>query len=173
MTEILDKAIEYAEMGWFVLPVQVKNKNPFTRFAKKGHWSATNDIQVIEDWWEEIPNLNVGIFCERSELIVVDVDFKRMGVEAWECYMNKLPDTYVVATGFGMHFYYRITRGLWMPSQLCDGIDIKYRGYVVAPPSIHPNGYAYTSGEQSPHNDMAHVPDFILELGDVDVTALR
>jgi hypothetical protein len=33
--------------------------------------------------------------------------------------------------------------GLTPPGKLADGIDIKYRGYVVAPPSIHANGKAY------------------------------
>lgn len=171
MTTLRQQAVEYAELNYYVLPLRQRDKTPYTKFAKQGHWSATNDPKVIDAWWQQNPLLNIGIFCERSEVIVLDVDFNRLGEEAWDFYENKLPDTYGVATGHGAHFYYRCSRGMWFPKELCPGIDIKYRGYVVAPPSIHPNGLKYMPNAV-PLSNMEHVPDFVLELGDIDVATL-
>jgi hypothetical protein len=56
-----------------------------------------------------------------------------------------LPKTYTVSTGAGQHLYYRTNAKIGNKVGIFPGIDVRGEGgYVVAPPSIHPNGHAYT-----------------------------
>jgi hypothetical protein len=48
----------------------------------------------------------------------------------------------VLTPGGGLHLYFRHD-GSGVAGVLGAGIDIKHRGYVVAPPSLHPNGGTY------------------------------
>jgi len=137
----------YIDLGWHLLPVQAKGKRPATKLVPHGHLDATNDEATIWSWFEHNPDLNIGIACEASGLLVVDFDFDSMDEEAELLYgqMDLLhyDDTLSVHTGKGIHYYFEAPMGLTPPGKLADGIDIKYKGYVVAPPSIHANGKAY------------------------------
>ena len=52
--------------------------------------------------------------------------------------------TYTVQTGDGFHLYYKANTADSYRGKLIDGIDIKFKGYVAAAPSIHPSGARYT-----------------------------
>jgi hypothetical protein len=52
-------------------------------------------------------------------------------------------NTHTVKTDNGFHFYYRADKSKQFKGKLIPGIDIKHKGYVVLPPSIHPNGSIY------------------------------
>ena len=132
---MLEQALNYVDQGWYVLPLQPKEKTPYFRYARNGYKSATNNRDLIKQWWADVPNLNIGIACDLSGLVVLDVDFRNGGT------IENLADTYKVSTGNGFHYYYQTTRYPVIPVR--KGIDVKYRGYVVAPPSIHPNGHKY------------------------------
>ncbi len=133
---MLKEAIDYANRGWFILPLTPKQKTPHYKLARNGYKSATNDKGIINWWFEQEPNINIGIACDSSGLVILDVDFRNGGT------INGLADTYKVSTGNGFHYYYQASQyPNYTPRQ---GIDVKYRGYVVAPPSIHPNGSIYT-----------------------------
>ncbi len=41
------------------------------------------------------------------------------------------------------HFYYLADKTKQFKGKVIPGIDIKHKGYVVLPPSIHPNGTVY------------------------------
>lgn len=133
--QMLKQALDYIDQGWFVLPLQPKEKSPYFVYAKNGYKSATNNKETVKQWWTEVPNLNIGIACDLSGLVVLDIDFRHGGTT------QGLADTYKVATGNGFHYYYKTARYPVIPVR--KGIDIKYKGYVVAPPSIHPNGHKY------------------------------
>ena len=136
----------YIDLGWHLLPVQAKGKRPATQLVRHGHLDATNDEATIWSWFDKHPDLNVGIACEASGLLVLDFDFKNMDDEAQALYGELVRfyyETLAVTTGKGIHYYFEAPTGLTPPGKLGNGIDIKYRGYVVAPPSIHANGKAY------------------------------
>ena len=52
-------------------------------------------------------------------------------------------NTHTVKTDNGYHFYYLADKEKQFKGKLIPGIDIKHKGYVVLPPSIHPNGTVY------------------------------
>ena len=130
-------AHDYAERGWLVFPLAPHSKQPNPRYAPSGYKSATTDHALIDSWPD---GGNIGIACAPSGLIIIDVDY-RNGPDL--ALVNSLPATHAVGTADGFHLYYRTEQLGPVRGKLGDGIDIKYNGYVVAPPSIHPDGIAY------------------------------
>ncbi|WP_250501427.1 bifunctional DNA primase/polymerase [Caballeronia sp. GAWG1-5s-s] len=144
----LDCALAYAAQGYYVLPLEPNGKTPLTRHGVK---DATRDPAKIAEWWRTCPEANIGINCSASGLAVVDIDRhagKANGFDtlaALEAEHGPLCSPVVVKTGSGgEHRYYRVPGGAQLPGKLGPGIDLKHNnGYVVAPPSVHPNGTAY------------------------------
>lgn len=124
----------FIERGWSVLPLLTNSKIPETRLVPKGYLSASSDPSKIERWFAD-ESLNVGIACVQSGLVVIDIDDGEMIPEATE--------TYTVKTARGFHLYYLAKEGVTYAGKLREGVDVKHKGYVVAPPSIHPSGTRY------------------------------
>jgi hypothetical protein len=112
-------------------------KQPHPHYAPRGHHSATLDPDVITQW---PAHANIGIACAASGLIVIDVDRRNNPDSA---ILEELPATMTVGTADGWHAYFTTGPLVGVRGKLCDGIDIKYNGYVLAPPSIHPDRVAY------------------------------
>jgi hypothetical protein len=89
-------------------------------------------------------NRNWGLRTEQISdnlyFFVIDFDHKELMGEFWGA--NILPElTPVVSTGRGFHFYFTSTEPV--KTTHFKGMDIIGNGYVVAPPSLHPNGKCY------------------------------
>jgi KaiC/GvpD/RAD55 family RecA-like ATPase len=106
--------------------------------------AATTDVETIKEWWTKWPNASVGIATgKKSGVSVVDLDGtvgiasgKRLG----------LLSSVVALTGNGEQLFYADPNGLLGSSvkKLAAGVDTRGNGgYVVAPPSLHPNGKRY------------------------------
>ena len=141
--------------GWKVLPVKKRNKLPHFDLIKRGHLDATDDWNLIDFWFSIDPNMNYGINCQASGLLVLDVDFRNGGdIRDW------MVPTYTVETGNGFHFYYEADEDLRYFGQLPDGIDVKYKGFVVGEGSIHSTGKTYT---RTNDNQIARLDDEMKE----------
>lgn len=149
--------LEYARMGLAVFPLRARNKTPAT---KNGCKDATTDQKQIAAWWDRWPDANIGIATGSVSggLVVIDLDRDEEkgfdGYEVlreWEKQHGQLPDTCQSITGRGgYHLLYRDTVEHRNAQALYEGVDIRGEGgYIVAPPSIHPNGHAY-EWEQGP-----------------------
>lgn len=141
---MLEAALEYAARGWHVFPLKPRGKAPLTR---DGFKSATTDVDQVQRWWAQWPDANIGIATGASGLFVVDVDVAdgKPGLESLAALTARgLPPTETVRTGTGgQHLYFR-GEGRSSAGKLAPGIDTRGRGgYVVAPPSVHPNGQRY------------------------------
>ena len=147
---LLDTAIEYASKGLAVFPLSPRAKTPLT---KHGVHEATTNFDTIEEWWKKHPTANIGIACGRVSggLLVVDVDRKANGIDGfdtlhdWEAENGELPETVMSITGTGgAHLLFRVNQVEKNRVGIIDGIDIRSDGgYIVAPPSVHPNGKTY------------------------------
>jgi putative DNA primase/helicase len=168
MNNLLLKAINYAEKGWFVLPLhqptqngcscekkacQSSGKHP--RIKNGIHGATTNKTQ-IKTWWNQWPEANIGIKTGlESGLLVVDLDERHQGLEAWKTWSQEhcIKAEMIVATGGGLHLYFD-PMGIKFKSRvsLLPGIDIRAEGgMVVAPGSLHSSGRYYewiSSSEQ-------------------------
>jgi hypothetical protein len=132
------QARAYVKQGWYVMPLLPKSKEPHFDLIKNGHLSATTDIDLLNHWFELDPQMNIGISCAMSELVVLDIDYRNGGQRTAD-----MTDTYTVKTGNGLHLYYRAPMDARFKGALNKGVDVKHRGYVVAANSIHPNGKKY------------------------------
>lgn len=144
---LLEHALQYASWGWAVFPLRPETKEPATEHGFK---DATTDPAKIRKWWKQNPRFNIGIATGRvSGIFVVDIDPRNGGDVAafWRAANLDTVRIGVVVTGSdGRHLYFRYPSDRDVPSrkEFVPGIDLKSDGgYVVAPPSIHPNGVAY------------------------------
>ncbi|MEV6495170.1 bifunctional DNA primase/polymerase, partial [Actinoplanes sp. NPDC051633] len=153
----LTAALAYARHGIPVLPVHTPaadggcscgredcdrpGKHPRLRH---GLTDASTDPRLIEMWWAQWPEANVGL---RTGVVmdVADVD----SVEGWHslCHLlgGSMPAGPQVRTGGGgWHFWFR-PMGHGNRVRLLPGVDWRGTGgYVVAPPSRHARGSGYT-----------------------------
>lgn len=150
--------------GWSVFPLKPRDKTPLTAH---GCLDASRHHDQVTAWWSRWPEANLGIATgTASALFVVDVD--GAAGEAALTAFGTLPHTVEVLTGKGRHLYFELPDGVMLGNSARKlGPELDTRGdggYVVAPPSIHPNGHAYAwAPEHSPDEiDVAAVPDAIL-----------
>lgn len=150
-TTMLDAALELAACGFAVFPLKPKSKTPLTAHGFK---DATTDETKVRAWWAATPDANIGIATGEVSggLVVIDVDIDdqngkdgyRSLVE-WQNVHGSLPITLSAQTGRGgIHYFYRSPKALKNTANPEKSIDIRADGgYVVAPPSVHPNGRKY------------------------------
>lgn len=152
----LNYALLYASAGFRVFPLLQGNKKPLPRSS--GYKEATTDTEKIRKWWEDNPKYNIGIATGKTEngkyITVIDLDIneekKKNGLaecEKWQSDNKKpFPTTLTARTGRGgMHLYYISDEEYRCTTNLLPGVDVRGEGgYIVAPPSIHPNGTAYS-----------------------------
>jgi Bifunctional DNA primase/polymerase, N-terminal len=139
-TKLGECACEYAERGLSVLPAIGKAPH----LIPEGFKSASNDPDKVRGWWKRWPEANIGIACDASDLVVLDVDARSSGFDTLDELesMCELPRTPCSQTGGGgLHAFFCFP-GVALKGKL-PGIDIKHHGYVIAPPSVHASGKRY------------------------------
>lgn len=130
-------AVEFAARGWKVFPLAPRTKVPHPSLSRNGYKCASSDVEEVSRWSGK--DVNVGIACAASGLIVIDVDQRNAPDQQ---VVDQFPATFTVGTADGHHLYYAIGEGKYR-GKVGDGIDVKYNGYVVAAGSIHPDGPVY------------------------------
>lgn len=162
-------ALHYAEMGLAVFPLACRDKVPAVVGGCK---VATTKRTTIERWWDKNPQYNIGIATgnKSSGLVVIDLDVdKNKGIDGydvlrdWQNKHGKLPETWQSITGRGgYHYFYKDAIVHSNRVGLYEGVDIRGEGgYIVAPPSVHPNGNIY-EWEQGPEEyEIAQVDNIV------------
>ena len=146
----------------------------FTKFSKIT--LAKNAKTPINKWSDEanhhkeLPNMkkyNVGVLTGQvNNLLVLDIDVKDDGLEAWKEYFNEFgePKTLKVSTpSGGYHYYFKYASNKQLNNKTKYrgvGIDIRSNGgYVVAPPSkINDVEYKIVDG-----NDIIEMPTELIK----------
>jgi hypothetical protein len=165
---LLEAALRYArEYGWKVFPLD--GKRPFP--GSHGHKDATTDEAQIRAWWQKNPNANVGVACSsRTGPLVLDID----GTEGFAALLDfiggkedKLSAHRVVLSGKkGMHLYFSPNgRSVRRKIKIAGELDVLGDGgYVVAPPSIHPEtGKEYAWATDWLSTEMGPFPSFLFD----------
>jgi putative DNA primase/helicase len=133
MKNNLHYALEYLKEGRSVIPLRPTGKNPYL-----DSWAELQERRPTEEevngWWTQWPDANIGIVTgDISGITVVDFDAGS----------NKdgFPPTLAVKTGGGgWHYYYSYNASVSNRVGILPKTDIRNDGgYVVAPPSIHPD----------------------------------
>lgn len=136
----------YASMGWSIFPLVPGTKSPFK--GTHGSSEATTDLAQVDAWWSTHPEANIGIRPSAAGLYVFDVDPRNGGIEdvaRLEAEHGPIDSPLrVQSPSGGWHLYFAAPPGQRYSGKPADGIDGKYNGYAVLPPSIHPDGGRYT-----------------------------
>lgn len=184
----------YSDKGWRVFPVKPKDKLPLFPAAhakddplrltckgecgKLGHGlhDATSELNMLIGWLEVNPEMNLGLVAGRdSGFFVLDVDSGHGGNETLAELIvqhGELPKTPTAITGSGgKHILFKYpdfeVRNVQNSGKLGKGIDVRGTGgYIVAAPSIHPNGnhYVWDKTQAPSVTPLAPAPEWILKL---------
>lgn len=149
MSTLKEAAISYArDFGFAVHPLVPRGKRPAT---ENGFLDATRDVDQIAAAWDAMPDLNIGLSmgAPSGNVICIDVDrdddagYDGMDfVKEWEAEHGELPETVSAVTGRGgCHMFYRVDHEVRPSVNEHLRIDVRGDGsYVMAAPSVHPNG---------------------------------
>ncbi len=176
MNKFLDSALSYVERGWPVFPLQSRSKVPISKkYLSDGNGNggvklATTDAATIRAWWDRWPDANVGI--STTAFAVLDVDPRHEG----DLHLAKLitehgdlPRTVEAITGGGgWHFLFQQPATKIRNSKTKGALEFRGEGgYILAPPSVHPDGGDY-QWEASCHPDdgtpIAPMPNWLRDL---------
>lgn len=156
-------ALYYLSLGWSVIPLRPQDKRPALRW--RAYQERFADIAELQEWFRRWPNANIGIVTGTlSGLIVLDVDSRHGGDRSLKRLVDvhgSLPRTIQVVTGGGGRHHYFSHGGVEIHNRagIAPGIDVRAQGgYVVAPPSIHPNGRPYVWVEGNDPRSVSPAP---------------
>lgn len=146
-----------------------------------GFKDATIDPDLIRSWWRNNPNYNIGIACGTSGLAVIDIDPRNGGEESLVQLAREhgpLPVTPISLTGGGgTHYLFKAPKGVKLSPKLAEGIDLKAEGgYIIAPPSVHPDTgrqYLWDAGAHPDDIPLAELPAWIAGLAQQALKDLR
>lgn len=145
---LINHARQYIRQGWPVFPLLPASKKPAT---EHGFHDATLDAATVENWFDGT-DYNIAIATgAASGLVVIDLDIDpegHNGRETWRALqqVHGEIDTRRATTGGGGEHCLFNHPGQHIRSRtnVAPGIDVRADGgYIVAPPSVHPNGRIY------------------------------
>ena len=140
----MDSMKALVKQGLYIFPVG-RNKIPLVKWKDQ----STKDKATIKAWWARWPEALIGIDCEKSNLIVIDLDVKKgkdgpdnlSGIELEHGFLPESPSVTTRSGGRHLYFNAESTHVKSSADLVASGVDIRSRGgYVVAPGS---EGYAW------------------------------
>lgn len=161
----------YARNGWHVFPLAAKSKVPLE--GTQGFKAAINDPDEMGRVFSATPSLNVGVRTGGvSGFFVLDIDGPegRETLNALETEHGELPETVAAETGGGgWHLLFTHPGFRIAPGANVFGRKLDVRAddaYIVAPPSIHPNGaeYRWAMGCSPTQKKIADAPRWMLDV---------
>jgi hypothetical protein len=137
--KLLQAAHWYLEQGYSVIPVG-NNKKPIIQWIDFQQRRPTHD--ELDIWWAKNPDANVAIITgEISNLFVLDLDTKEAIDHVEELTPDEAMFPIAVTPRGGQHRYFKCEPGIRNLANIVPGVDVRAEGgYVLAPPSILPNG---------------------------------
>lgn len=155
-----EAATRYAEAGWPVLPLRPRDKRPATAH---GLLDASTDTMQIANWWEQQPECNIGL---RTGIAfdVLDVDGPEGVLSMGEVAPGYNHPGPVASTGKGWHLLFAVT-GAKNGANMRPKLDFRgHNGYIVAAPSIHPNGHRYSWARGDLAAPLPIAPDWLADM---------
>jgi hypothetical protein len=163
MTTPLATALDYAALGLAVFPCLIGTKEPATR---RGFYDATTNPATLRRWFGSQQSYNIAVATGlASGVWVLDADGEAGAVTLGnlEAKHGALPSTRTSISSAGCHLWWRAVGELQSSTaRIGPGLDVRGDGgYIMAPPSIHPDGPVYRwSNETAP----VPAPEWLLRL---------
>ena len=166
MEGFLDAALTYAEMGFAVFPCEPGGKRPACEHGCK---DATTDTDVIERWWTDRPECNIGIATDG--LLVIDIDGAK---NPWLTSLGDRVEGLMSCPAAwtprgGIHLFFRQPLDgefRCTTSAIAPAVDTRADGgYVVAAPSNRAEGGGYRwFPERELERLLPEPPDWLVDL---------
>ena len=173
----LEQALGLGALGYKIVPIPVGEK--FPKGIPAWQEKATNDELQIQNWWGQ-GERGIGWAMGRQpngmNVVAVDVDVNdgkpgKANIAAFikeHGLQDHFAATVTSRTGSGgYHFIFGLPDDVEITNgKLLEGVDIRGEGgFIVIPPSIHPNGEPYSWKEGKSPFDMrpALAPDSLVE----------
>lgn len=136
----MNYALFYSSLGFSVIPLARKSKRPIVKW--KQYQARSPSHAELTEWFSGLCNIGVVTGTVSGNLAVLDFDDNG----AYEKFFK--PDiesrTLVVKPSKGRHVYLRSMEPVESFRIMELKLDVKAEGsYVVAPPSVHPDGQVY------------------------------
>lgn len=163
-----DAALAYVRRGWHVFPIRSGTKGRdarggSTHLLPNGHKGASRDPEVVHSWWTRWPDANIGLNLAASGLVALDPDLYKPDCQ-WDAFIRgrDLPDTLVQRSPRGgRHYIFLADPEATYAGKLCDGVEIKHRGYILLEPSSFEGApYLFDTDD-----DPAPAPDWLPSKG--------
>ena len=151
--DIVDRALEYVNLGWSILPVRPDDKRPYmTNWLQ--YQKTRADRNLVTSWFSSLSNAGVGLVTGRISGVVV-LDVEHDCPIPIEDILRKYPTGMISKSGGGgRHLFYNYPRGVGRISnrvRIFDGADLRADGgFIVLPPTRHPNGRQYEWVKKGP-----------------------
>jgi len=180
-TNSFDASQAYAKLGFHLFPVHACEnglcscgdancgsiaKHPLT---EHGSQDATRDEQRLKEFFTGAYALaNIAVTCGNvSGIFVLDVDDNEALTQLEKEY-EPLPQTWLVETSKGKHFYFRYDERLHEIKnavKFAGSLDVRTNGgYVLLPPSIHASGKRYRWLVAPNACEIANVPNWLVDV---------
>jgi hypothetical protein len=142
MATLLEAALDAERRGYSVVPIHPRSKRPAVAWKVLQQRLATPEH--IKRWYAKVPDLNVGVVTGPiSGLMVADLDPRNDATGETTAWLAKLMPAPTVITPNGWHWHMPDV-GLPSLPRLLPGLDLKSAGgFVLVPPSVHPNERLY------------------------------
>lgn len=143
---MIDQINEYMDNGWSILPVKPEEKRPYmTNWLQYTRTRASRE--TVENWFRSLSGAGVGSVTGKiSNMVVLDVEsYCPTPIEEL---IKKYPTQMIARSGSGgYHLFYQYPTGVPKVSNrvgIFEGADLRADGgFIVLPPTIHPNGRRY------------------------------
>lgn len=169
----LDAARWYAARGLKSFPVTLNGTKKQPLKGSNGFYDATDNLGILQQWFDRRVPPAVGVRTgTESGVFVIDADPKNGGLETlYEMFGGpaNLPETWQSETPSGGRHVWFKHPGIPIQCKvaLLEGIDVRGDGgYVVAPPSIRPDGqcYRWLDDLRPGVCDLADAPEWLIEM---------
>src|SRR5579864_4446708 len=160
---IFQWAEKYISLGWSLIPIKPRSKEPLIPW-KEFQIRKASSVE-IKEWFRKYQDCNFGVVTGNiSRLVVVDLDGIKGITNGLEL---KLISSVTSLTGNGKQLYYKWTEHIDnSASKIAPGVDIRGDGgFVVLPPSVHPNGKHYRWERFVPER-LSNLPTGVLNVSD-------
>src|SRR5215211_7069457 len=155
-----EEAVEYRRRGWSPIPIKERSKEP-NLLELQPYLNRKATKEELDTWrWSGVGIVTGPI----SGVLVLDVDGPEGEAELQK---HGHPATPMARTASGgMHLYFKhpehhVRTGI----RVAPGLDVKASGgYVVAPPSVGPNGCAYEWIISPQEEELADPPGWLMDL---------
>ena len=172
---IKDAALVYVAKGLAVIPLRGRyglNYDNAKMPILKAWQKAVPDAGLVEKWFLQKPDIDIGLLCGKANnIFVLDAD-KAIGMATADAL--KLPNTVVNVTPKGKQYLFQwdvrldgLPTNLVKPFDSLPGLDFRGEGgFIVAPPSKNLGDvqYAWLNGEGIDTKALAPIPEWLVQM---------